>query len=183
MKLNYLGQLKQSNISVEDLIPSTQKKIGELNQLLNAIQSLEQKKSEEDDKDLISQYDNKIEEIKQAAEQYDFDITKKIAKNDFYKENAKKMKEGRNKQKPDNSVNQNLQSKVVETQQQTQTKTEPKVENKTQNAQASVINKDGTETKLDVKEEKKGIGVGSILFGVFALAITAGAYNYFKNRE
>lgn len=177
MKLNYLEQLKQSNISINDLIPSTQKKIGELNVLLNGIKSLEEKKEQTDDDRLISEYDNKIEEIKEAVEQYDFDITKKITKNDFYKENAKKMKEGRNKQKPDTSTIAKEEKKVEETQNQSQQDT------KTQTVAASVVNKDGTTTTLDVIEEKKGIGLGAVIFGAFALIATGFAYNHFVNRE
>lgn len=183
MKLNYLAQLKESNINIDDLIPSTQKKIGELNQLLKAIQSLEEKKEQTDDSNLIGQYENKIDEIKEAVEQYDFDITKKIAKNDFYKENARRMKEGRNKQKPNTSENSNTQTSVAQTQSQTQPQTETNTLQNTEPAQASVINNDGTETKLEIKEEKKGLGLGAVLLGVAALVVTAGAYNYFKNRE
>ena len=172
VKLNYKEALSNNNVKEDDLLPKTLETLKTVQELEEAIKGMYEDRRDASQSDMAA-INDQITNAEGTLARLDDALCKKIAKNEFYKTQAVKLQHGREAKK-----NNAIATTVIK----------PKV---APIVAASEVKNNGGEIPLEVneenkdelKEEKKGLGVGEILLGVGLLVVTGFAYNHFKNRS
>ena len=201
MQLNYTEALKRNNITEADMLSAAKKTHNDLLQMVEGLRKLQEIDLDELGEKERSKVESQIEKFEQAIEVLDANLVKKIDKHNYYGELGKKLKDGRNKNKSTPQQVEQTTQVVQQTQQVEEQKPSAEVINADQTTQvvqqtqqveeqkpsAEVINADQTTTTVEITEEnekkKSSTGWGGIILGVTLLALTAGAVNYFRNKD